>query len=75
MKSENAHLTKKLKESEKTITVREDKLKKVEQKAKYYEDKCTSIEMFTTIKVRVEMMKEFVEGKTVGLLFHVTVIM
>ena len=64
MKNENAHLTKSLNEAKATISVREAELKRAEQQTEYYEDKSSSTEMFTTIKVRAKMMKEFTEGKT-----------
>ena len=64
MKSENAHLTKSLKEVETTISVRVAELKRVEWHADYYEDKSSSIKMYTTVKVRAEIMKKFAKGKT-----------
>ena len=63
MKNENAHLTRKLKESEVALSTQEVEFKKVESKAKYYEDKSTSIELFTTVKVHAKMLKEYTEGK------------
>ena len=63
MKSETIPLTKKLKELEAAISIQEAELKNVEQKVEYNEDKSTSIEMFTTVKVHAEMMKEFIKGK------------
>ena len=63
MKNENARLTRKLKESEAVLSAWEAEFKKVESKAEYYEDKSTSIELFTTVKVRAEMLKEYTEGK------------
>ena len=44
--------------------MQEAKLKKVELKTEYYENKSRSIEMFTTVKVHVEIMKEFTKGKS-----------
>ena len=38
-------------------------LKEVWSKAEYLEDKSMSIKLFTTVKVRVEMVKEYKEGK------------
>ena len=64
IKSENAHLSKKLKEAETTFFVQEAELKKVELKVEYYEDKSRIIKMFTIVKVRAEIMKEFTEGKS-----------
>ena len=64
MKSENSHLTKKIKEDEAIISVREVVLKKVERKVEYYEEKSSSIEIFMTVKVCVEMINEFTEGKS-----------
>ena len=43
MKSENAHLSKKLKAMKTALSAREVEFKKVESKAEYYEDKSTSI--------------------------------
>ena len=63
IKSENAHLSKSLKAAESTFSIWEAELKRVEQQVKYYEDKSSSIEMFTTVKVRAEMLKEYSEGK------------
>ena len=63
LKSENAHLSKRLKEEEGSITVREAELKRFKQRAEYYEDKSSSIEMYITVKVRTEMMREYLGGK------------
>ena len=63
MKSENARLSKKLKEVEAALSAQEAELKKVETKAEYYDEKSTSIELFTTVKVHAEMLKEYTEGK------------
>ena len=64
MKGENTHLLKKLKEAEAIISVQEAELKKVEEKFEYYVDKYYSIETFTSMKVRAEIMKEFKDGKS-----------
>ena len=64
MKSENSCLTKKLKKAKTTISVWEAELKKVELKAKYYEDKSHSIEMFKIVKICAEIMKEYTKGKS-----------
>ena len=45
------------------FSTQEAKFKKVESKAKYYKDKSTSIELFTTVKVCAEMLKEYIEGR------------
>ena len=60
---ENAHLGKELKKVKAALFVWEAKFKKVESKAEYYEDKSTSIKLFTTVKVHAEMLKEYIEGK------------
>ena len=39
-------------------------MRKVELRAEYYEDKSNSIEIFTTVKVRAKIMKEFTNGKS-----------
>ena len=62
MKNENTRLSKILKVTEATLSVREAELKRVEQRAEYYEDKYSSIEIFTTIKVHADMLKEFSRG-------------
>ena len=46
-----------------TLSAREDEFKKVEFNVEYYKDKSISIELFTTIKVRAKMLKEYTEGK------------
>ena len=61
--SENAHFSRKLKEVEEALFAWEVELKKVKSDAEYYEDKSTSIELFTTVKVHVEILKEYTEGK------------
>ena len=63
LKSENTRLSKSLKEAETTIFVREAELKKVEQKAEYYEDKSSSMKMYTTVKIYAEMKRQFLDGK------------
>lgn len=45
------------------LAARRRELKEVKKRAEHFEDKCTSIEMFTNIKVHAEMMKEFADGK------------
>ena len=62
MKSENARLSKKLKEAEVALYVPEAEFKKVESMAEYCEDKSTNIELFNVFKVRAEMVKEYTEG-------------
>ena len=37
---------------------------KVDGKAEYYEEKSRSIEMFNTIKVCAELLREFIDGKS-----------
>ena len=63
MKSENARLSKNLKAAEVALFAKEAKLKQVEFNAKYYEDKSTSINLFTIVKVHADMLKEYSEGK------------
>ena len=64
MKSEKARLSKNLIVAEATLSTKEAELKRVESKVEYYEDKSTSIGLFTTVKVHAEMLKEYYEGKT-----------
>ena len=64
MKSENVRLTKKLKEVKATLSAQDAKLQKVMDKAEYYKNKYRSIEMFTTVKVRTEVIQEYVDGKS-----------
>ena len=64
MKSKNAHLSKILKVAEATLSLQKAELNQVEQQAKYYKDKSSSIKMYTMVKVRVEMLKEYTKGKT-----------
>ena len=63
LKSENACLSKSLKKAEATISLREVELKQVEQRVEYYQDKSSSMEMYTTVKIRVEMMRDFLDEK------------
>ena len=63
IKNENAYLSKNLKAAEATLAAKEAELKQVESKAEYYEDKSTSIKLFTTVKVYTEILKEYSEGK------------
>ena len=63
IKGENASLSKKLKEAKAIISMQKAKLRKIDYKAKYYEDKSRIIKMFTIVKVPVEIMKDFTEGK------------
>ena len=46
-----------------TLSAQEVKLKIAKSNAEYYEDKSTSIELFTTIKVHAKMLKEYTEGR------------
>ena len=64
MKRKNAFLLKSLKAVEETFSIQEAELKQVEWHAEYYEDKSSSIEMHTTVKVRAKMLKEYIERKT-----------
>ena len=61
--SENARLSKELKEVKAALSSREAEFRKVESKAEYYKDKSTSIKLFTTVKVRAELLKEYTEGR------------
>ena len=63
---ENARLKKKVEDLEALISARDKDLKDAQYKADYYEDRSTSMKLFTTVKVRAEMMKEFSEGKATG---------
>ena len=63
---ENARLKKKIEELEAVISARDKEMKDAQYRADYYEDKSTSMKLFTTVKVRAEMMKEFSEGKATG---------
>ena len=47
---ENARLKKRVEDLEALMSVREKELKDAQFKAKYYEDKSTSMKLFTTIK-------------------------
>ena len=62
-KSENARLSKKLKEAEVALSAKEAELKQVEYKAEYFGDNSISIKLFTTVKVYAEMLKEYAEGR------------
>ena len=44
-------------------SAREAELEEVRSKAEHYEDKSMSMKLFTTVKVRAEMIKDFLEGK------------
>ena len=67
IKSENARLSKSLKAAKATFYIRETELKQIEWQAEYYKDKSSSIEMYTTVKVRAEMLKEYTKGKSSSL--------
>ena len=60
---ENARLKKKIEDLEALISARDKELKDAQYRADYYEDRSTSMKLFTTVKVRAEMMKEFSEGR------------
>ena len=49
-------------ELETAQSAQEAELKEVKTKADCYEDKSMSIKLFTTVKVRVEMVKDYKEG-------------
>ena len=51
-----------MEELEALISVRDKELTDARYKADYYEDKLTSMKLFTTMKVRVEMTKEYSDG-------------
>ena len=60
---ENARLKKKVQDLEALISARDKELKDAQYSVDYYEDRSTSMKLFTTMKVRAEMMKEFSEGR------------
>ena len=49
---ENARLKKKVEDLEALISSRDKELKEAQYRADYYEDKSTSMKLFTTVKVR-----------------------
>ena len=62
--AENARLKKKIEELEVDVSARDKALKDAQYKADYFEDRSMSMKLFTTVKIRAEMVKEFSEGKT-----------
>ena len=62
--SENVLLKKRVEELEATYSIQNAELKELWSKVEQLEDKSMSIKLFTTVKVRAEMVKEFKEGKT-----------
>ena len=63
---DNARLKKKVEDLEALVSARDKELADARYRADYYEDKSTSMKLFTTVKVRVEMTKEYSEGKAVN---------
>ena len=63
LKGDHSTLAQKYKDSQAVLFAREAELEKVKERADYYEDKCTSIEMYTTVKLRAEAMKQYSEGQ------------
>ena len=63
---ENIRLKKKVEELEAIFSIQDKELADAQYKADYYEDKSTSMKLFTTVKVRAEMTREFSEGKAVN---------
>ena len=61
--AEIARLKKKVEELEADISVRDKAVKDAQYRADYFEDRSTSMKLFTTVKIRAEMVKEFSEGK------------
>ena len=61
--AENARLKKKVEELEAEVSARDKALKDAQYRANYFEGKSTSMKLFTTVKIRAEMVKEFSEGK------------
>ena len=61
--AENARLKKKVEELEAEVFARDKALKDAQYRADYFEDKSTSMKLFTMVKIRAEMVKEFSEGK------------
>ena len=62
-RNEKVRLKKKLEELEAAHSTREAKLKEAWSKVGYYEYKSRSIKLFTIVKVRAEMLKDYKEGK------------
>ena len=60
---ENIRLKKRVEDLEALMSVREKEMKDAKYKVEYYEDKSTSMKLFTTMKVRAEMTRDFSEGK------------
>ena len=60
---ENVHLKKRVEDLETLVSVRDKELKDAKYKAEYYKDKSTSMKLFTTVKVRAEITRDFSEGK------------
>ena len=63
LKSENACLPKSLKEAEATIFIREVELNRVKQRVEYYQDKSSSMERYSMVKICAEMMRDFLDRK------------
>ena len=61
--AENTRLKKKVEELEADVSARDKALKDAQYRADYFEDKSMSMKLFTTVKIRAEMVKEFSEGK------------
>ena len=61
--AKNARLKKKIEVLEALVSARDKALKDAQYRADYYEDRSTSMKLFTTVKVRAKMVKEFSEGK------------
>ena len=61
--NENARLKKRLEELEVAHSAQEAELKEAQSKAEYYEDKSMSMNLFTTVKVRAEMVKDYTKGR------------
>ena len=60
---DNVRLKKKVEELEALVSVWDKELADAWYKVDYYEDKSTSMKLFTTVKIRAEMTKEYSEGK------------
>ena len=60
---ENIRLKKRVEDLEALMSVWEKELKDAQVKAEYYEDKLTSMKLFTTVKVQAEMARDYSEGK------------
>ena len=63
---ENARLKKTVEDLEALLSAREKELKDAQFKGEYYEDKSTSMKLFTTVKVRAEMTKKYSKGKALS---------